>query len=65
LIFGDLMAHKTGERVEYRDDKSEKQIGKIQEVQGRGKEARYSVLNEQTQELDQCSEKDIERELER
>jgi hypothetical protein len=59
------MAHKTGERVEYRDDKREKQIGKIQEVQGRGKEASYSVLNEQTQKLEQCSEKDIERELER
>jgi hypothetical protein len=59
------MAHKTGERVEYRDDKREKQIGRIQEVQGRGKEARYSVLNEQTQKLEQCSEKDIERGLER
>ncbi|MBV9026265.1 MAG: hypothetical protein JO362_21305 [Streptomycetaceae bacterium] len=59
------MAHKTGERVEYRDNKHEKQIGRIQEIQGRGKEARYSVLNEQTQKLDQCSEKDIERELDR
>jgi hypothetical protein len=59
------MPHKTGERVEYRDDKSVKQIGKIQEIQGRGKEARYSVLNEQTQKLDQCREQDIEREMER
>lgn len=59
------MPHKMGERVEYRDDKRVKQIGRIQEVQGRGKEARYSVLNEQTQKLDQCSEQDIERELER
>ncbi|MCQ4080510.1 hypothetical protein NGB36_07820 [Streptomyces sp. RB6PN25] len=54
-----------GERVEYRDDQRVKQIGRIQEVQGKGKAARYSVLNEQTQKLDQCSEQDIERELER
>ena len=59
------MPHKTGERVEYRDEKRVKQIGRIQEIQGRGKEARYSVLNEQTQKLDQCGEQDIERELER
>ncbi|MER5181330.1 hypothetical protein ABT009_23720 [Streptomyces sp. NPDC002896] len=57
------MPHRQGDRVEYRDEMNQKQTGVIQDVQGSGQQARYTVENLETQRQEQVREQQIERDL--
>ncbi|MEU5441439.1 hypothetical protein [Streptomyces griseofuscus] len=49
--------------MEYQGQQDQKQAGKIKDAQGSGQQARYTVLKERPQRVEQVSDRQIEREL--
>ncbi|MGW2561594.1 hypothetical protein ACWCXB_20520 [Streptomyces sp. NPDC001514] len=57
------MPYNKGQRVEYRDDQNRMQEGQIQRAEGSGDKAKYAIKNEQTQQVEQVTERQIQRPL--
>ncbi|KAL1921067.1 uncharacterized protein VTP21DRAFT_11702 [Calcarisporiella thermophila] len=54
---------RVNDRVEWRDDNNQKHTGVIVGVDGIGLHASYKVLNEKTQQEEQCHHHQVERKL--
>lgn len=57
------MPHREGQRVEYLNEANQKCQGEIQNVQGSGQRAMYTIQNEQNQQREQVPEERIQRDL--
>ncbi|MFD7443867.1 hypothetical protein [Streptomyces sp. NPDC059909] len=57
------MPYNKGQRVEYRDEQNRMQEGQIQRAEGSGEQTKYAIKNEQTQRVDQVTERQIQRPL--
>ncbi|MGW0733023.1 hypothetical protein [Streptomyces sp. NPDC002851] len=57
------MPHNEGQRVEYRNEQDQKCQGTIQNVQGSGQRAMYTIENDQNRQREQVPENKIDRDL--